>query len=157
MPKLVWTQTWRNDVMNMQINMWRHLPPQVPQNPVGNTVLSHNSLTKFGFILKHFLTSDYMKHRNSWKIANTHILYMTTHQLNSILILVLLYILPLLHVVSSLSCVNNVKQSCLIIAVQTSLPQYKQNSKTSTGWHILTIARYMLSYCPSPSSQCFDM
>ncbi len=38
MPKLLWKQTWRNDVMNMQINMWCHMPPQVSENPVGNTV-----------------------------------------------------------------------------------------------------------------------
>ncbi len=31
------TQTWHNYVINKQMNMWRHLPPKVSQNPVGNT------------------------------------------------------------------------------------------------------------------------
>ncbi len=37
-PKLVGTQTWRN---NMQINVWHQLPPQASINHVGNTGHSH--------------------------------------------------------------------------------------------------------------------
>ncbi len=46
-----------NDVMNMQINMWRHLPPQVPQNPVGNTGVTCVSLQTMK--LCYFVAEEY--------------------------------------------------------------------------------------------------
>ncbi len=38
--KLVWAQTWRNDVINMKMILWCRLSPQVSHNPVGNTVIN---------------------------------------------------------------------------------------------------------------------
>ncbi len=44
-PKLVWTQTWRNDIINMQINMWRHLPVGNPEHCLQANTNSPNNPT----------------------------------------------------------------------------------------------------------------
>ncbi len=73
MPKLIWTQTWRNYVINMQINMWRHLPPQVSQNPVGNTESPPNLLHHLAeFCLQINVTSAGKMSQNAHELISSY-------------------------------------------------------------------------------------